>query len=114
LTNVAAQQRLARIRSFYATVHPGAGQFFHSTEPISSVLSVSDGWRASLSTMATMIAIVNSAAAGVSLACVCLQAGAASSVAAALGSAVGAVHLVGFLVYQQRRFVRLDADVGPA
>jgi hypothetical protein len=65
LTNVAAQRRVTRIRSFYATVDPDAGAFFPAAEPVSTVLDVADGWRASLSTMATMVAIVISAAVGV-------------------------------------------------
>lgn len=63
--------------------------------------------------MATMVAIVNSAAVGVGVACLCLQAGSASAVAAGLGTTAGLVHLVAFLEYQQRRFVALDSTPPP-
>jgi hypothetical protein len=113
VANIVAQQRIERIRRYYAGLHPLAPDFFPPEgDAESGTHGVRYGRWSALFTMASMITIVNAVLGGATVALIgSLALGLATRVSVVAGVIVGLVLLAATLYYQIRR-LRLVQHVG--
>jgi hypothetical protein len=106
VTNVVAQNRIERIRRYYASLDPAAAHFFPADNTADlGTMGVKYGRSAMFFTTASMVAVVNSVVGGAGLAVMLAVGGVAPSmVAGMVGAAFGVGVLATFLNYQTRRF----------
>lgn len=100
--NVVAQERMDRIRRFYATVHPDAPTFFSATT--GGRRGVTYGRYSFLFTLASMVIVVNSVLGGATTAViVSVVTGSTLLFAVAAGIAAGAMALIAATAYERKR-----------
>jgi hypothetical protein len=106
VTNVVAQNRIERIRRYYAGLDPAAAHFFPADNTaVLGTMGVKYGRSAMFFTTASMVAVVNSVVGGAGLAVMLAVGGILPSIVAGVtGAAFGIVVLASFLTYQTRRF----------
>lgn len=113
LEDVAALDSMQRIRRYYASLLPGADEFFsrpHGQHALNELLDIGGrgSWRGVFFTMSTAIAVVNSIVAGAGVALLCYFTLAASDTAAiSIGVALGALFLAAHAGYQMRRYQKM-------
>ena len=105
ITNIVAQNRIERIRRFYAQIDPAAAAFFPADNTVAlGTMGVTYRWTAVFFTTASMITVVNSVIGGAGVAAI-LGLGVRLPLAAAVASGVlfGIIAVTGMLAYQIRR-----------
>ncbi len=111
--NIVSLQRIALIRTYYATLHHQAPIFFGDTANGSALGVRYRSWSIFF-TMASMIMLVNSVLGGAAVALVCALAfGCPIAIATSVGVAAGLLLVVLNLWYQRRRLAPLIAKSAP-